>query len=169
MHPLGKSPVITITPAGADAKPIVLAESGWMTEYLCTHYPEGQRLVPKRWQEGKENTIGGETEAYMRYKYYLHYAEGTLMPYLVLSLVIGRMCHFTLCVDDAPDMRAQRFLLSNAQASRAATFRSLSDPSPPLSPTGSSPCSLPPISKRISPCSTTNSQPRVASISATIS
>ncbi|KAM3529100.1 hypothetical protein MY4038_005566 [Beauveria bassiana] len=91
VHPLGKSPVITITPAGADAKPIVLAESGWMTEYLCTHYPEGQRLVPKRWQEGKENTIGGETEAYMRYKYYLHYAEGTLMPYLVLSLVIGRL------------------------------------------------------------------------------
>lgn len=61
-----------------------------MTEYLCTHYPEGQRLVPKRWQEGKENTIGGETEAYLRHQYYLHYAEGTLMPYLVMSLVIGR-------------------------------------------------------------------------------
>lgn len=92
MHPLGKSPVISITPPGADAKPIVLAESGWMTEYLCAHFPEGQRLVPKRWQEGKENTIGGETEAYLRHQYYLHYAEGTLMPYLVLSLVIGRMC-----------------------------------------------------------------------------
>ncbi|KAM3514670.1 hypothetical protein MY11210_001641 [Beauveria gryllotalpidicola] len=91
VHPLGKSPVITITPVGADAKPIVLAESGWMTEYLCTHYPQGQRLVPKRWQEGKENTIGGETEAYMRHQYYLHYAEGTLMPYLVMSLVIGRL------------------------------------------------------------------------------
>ncbi|XWW94792.1 hypothetical protein V2A60_002740 [Cordyceps javanica] len=91
VHPLGKSPVITITPPGADAKPIVLAESGWMTEYLCTHYPEGRRLVPERWQEGKENTIGGETEAYLRHQYYLHYAEGTLMPYLVMSLVIGRL------------------------------------------------------------------------------
>ncbi|KAJ4144597.1 hypothetical protein LMH87_003476 [Akanthomyces muscarius] len=91
VHPLGKSPVISITPPGADAKPIVLAESGWMTEYLCTHFLEGQRLVPKRWQEGKENTIGGETEAYLRHQYYLHYAEGTLMPYLVLSLVIGRL------------------------------------------------------------------------------
>ncbi|KAJ3480795.1 hypothetical protein NLG97_g7983 [Lecanicillium saksenae] len=93
VHPLGKSPVVTITPPGAaaDAKPIVLAESGWMTEYLCSHYPEGQRLVPKRWQEGKENTIGGETEAYLRHQYYLHYAEGTLMPYLVMSLVIGRL------------------------------------------------------------------------------
>lgn len=93
VHPLGKSPVVTITPPGAgpDTKPIVLAESGWMTEYLCSHYPEGQRLIPKRWQDGKENTIGGETEAYLRHQYYLHYAEGTLMPYLVMSLVIGRM------------------------------------------------------------------------------
>lgn len=67
-----------------------------MTEYLCSHFPEGQRLVPKKWQDGKENTIGGETEGYLRNQYYMHYAEGSLMPYLVMTLVIGRkLIHHT--------------------------------------------------------------------------
>lgn len=79
-----------MTPPGDGSKPIVLAESGLIMEYLVDHYPEGHKLVPKRWQDGKENTIGGETEAWLRYRYYMHYAEGSLMPILVFALVLSR-------------------------------------------------------------------------------
>lgn len=89
VHPLGKSPVVVITPPGEGAEPIVLAESGHMANYLCEHFPEGRRLVPQKWKEGMEGKIGGETEAWLRNQYFLHYSEGSLMPYLVLSLVIG--------------------------------------------------------------------------------
>lgn len=90
IHPLGHSPVVSVTPPGEGAEPIVLAESGYITQYLCEHLPEGKRLVPKRWKEGKEGVIGGETDEYLRYEYYLHYVEGTLMPILVMALIIGR-------------------------------------------------------------------------------
>ncbi|EWG49815.1 hypothetical protein FVEG_09203 [Fusarium verticillioides 7600] len=93
VHPLGKSPVIQIKPAGAaeDAEPITLAESGFITQYLAENVPEGKKLVPQRWKEGMEGKIGGETEAWMRYQYYLHYCEGTLMPPLVMALVISAL------------------------------------------------------------------------------
>ncbi|KFG82690.1 glutathione S-transferase I [Metarhizium anisopliae] len=92
IHPLGKSPVIAIVPSGGDAsKPIVLAESGFMTQYLVDHVPEGKKLMPTKWQDGKEGVIGGETEEWLRYGYYMHYAEGSLMPYLVLALVLSRL------------------------------------------------------------------------------
>ncbi|KAF4332910.1 glutathione S-transferase [Fusarium beomiforme] len=93
VHPLGKSPVIQIRAAGAaeDADPITLAESGFITQYLAENVPEGKRLVPQRWKEGMEGKIGGETEAWMRYQYYLHYCEGTLMPPLVMALVVSAL------------------------------------------------------------------------------
>ncbi|KAF5023352.1 hypothetical protein F66182_4590 [Fusarium sp. NRRL 66182] len=91
VHPLGKSPVIQITPAGAGpgTQPITLAESGFITQYLAENVPEGSKLVPQRWREGMEGKIGGETEAWMRYQYYLHYCEGSFMPFLVMSMVVG--------------------------------------------------------------------------------
>ncbi|KAG5930131.1 hypothetical protein E4U42_002867 [Claviceps africana] len=95
IHPLGKSPVISITPSPSDGqdgdKPIVLAESGFMTQYLVDHVPAGKKLIPTQWREGRENTIGGETEEWLRYAYFMHYAEGSLMPYLVFSLVLSRL------------------------------------------------------------------------------
>ncbi|KAK2594537.1 bifunctional glutathione transferase/peroxidase [Conoideocrella luteorostrata] len=91
VHALGKSPIISITPTGKDAKPIILAESGFIAQYLLDHTSEGQNLMPKKWQDGKENTIAGETEDWLRYAYYMHYAEGSLMPYLVFALVISRL------------------------------------------------------------------------------
>ncbi|PHH68830.1 hypothetical protein CDD82_237 [Ophiocordyceps australis] len=92
IHPLGKSPVVTVTPAGQPgAKEIVLAESGLMTQYLCEHLPEGKRLMPTRWREGMEGKIGGETDGWMRYQYLLHYAEGSLMPVMVISLIMSRL------------------------------------------------------------------------------
>jgi glutathione S-transferase len=66
----------------------VLAESGTLTEYCCDHF--AQHLVPKRYQAGKENQVGGETEEWLRYRFFMHYAEGSLMTLLVLGLVIDR-------------------------------------------------------------------------------
>jgi len=88
IHPLGKSPVITVEAPGL-AQPLVLAESGAIVEYLCDHY--GKWLIPKRYKEGKEDQVGGETESWIRYRYYMHYAEGSVMPLMVMSLVVERI------------------------------------------------------------------------------
>lgn len=58
MHPLGKSPVIDIQAADA-AKPLIIAESVTILEYLVEHF--GKWLVPKRYPEGKEGYVGAET------------------------------------------------------------------------------------------------------------
>src|SRR5688572_24683342 len=68
IHPLGKSPVIT------DGE-LVLAESGAITEYLIGRYGNG-RLIPP----------AGTAER-LRYTYWLHYAEGSAMPPLVMRLI----------------------------------------------------------------------------------
>jgi glutathione S-transferase len=72
VHPLGKSPVIT------DGE-ITLAESGAILEYLVQRYGEG-RLQPKP----------GTPQA-VRYLYWMHYAEGSLMPPLLMKLVFDRI------------------------------------------------------------------------------
>ena len=72
VHPLGKSPVIT------DGT-LTLAESGAIVEYLIGHHA-ADRLAP---------TAG--TPAYLRYRYWLHYAEGSAMPPLLLKLVFDRI------------------------------------------------------------------------------
>ncbi|MBS0450699.1 MAG: glutathione S-transferase [Proteobacteria bacterium] len=73
VHPLGKSPVV-VTDEG-----LVLAESGAILETLTEHYGHG-RLAPP----------AGTAEA-ARYRYWLHYAEGSAMPPLLLKLVFDRM------------------------------------------------------------------------------
>jgi glutathione S-transferase len=72
VHPLGKSPVIT------DGTRSV-AESGAILEYLLDQYGNG-RLRP-----------APDTEGFLRYRYFLHYAEGSLMPPMLLALVFARM------------------------------------------------------------------------------
>ncbi len=72
VHPLGKSPVIT------DGER-TLAESGAIIEYLVETYDKG-RLLP-----------AAGTPEYLRYRYWLHYAEGSLMPFLLLSLIARRI------------------------------------------------------------------------------
>jgi glutathione S-transferase len=72
IHPLGKSPVIT------DGD-VTVAESGAILEYLVETYGKG-RLAPP-----------AGTPAHRDYRYFLHYAEGSLMPYLLLKLVTRRM------------------------------------------------------------------------------
>ncbi|MBW4527143.1 MAG: glutathione S-transferase [Phormidium tanganyikae FI6-MK23] len=72
VHPLGKSPVIT------DGT-LTLAESGAIIEYLVEQYGKG-RLAPP---------LG--TPERLRYIYWLHYAEGSAMPPLLLKLVFDRI------------------------------------------------------------------------------
>ncbi|KAL8689752.1 MAG: hypothetical protein Q9224_004572 [Gallowayella concinna] len=85
VHPLGKAPLVSVQAEGA-AEPLVLAESGLIIEYLIEHF--GPSLVPKRYQEGKEGQVQGETEEWLRYRYFMHYGEGTLMPFLVTALLL---------------------------------------------------------------------------------
>ena len=93
IHPLGKSPVISVTPpASVGGDPIVLAESGHITQYLTEHLAAGGKLLPKRWKDGLEGKVGGDTDAWLRHQYYMHYCEGSFMPFLVMTLVIGRTC-----------------------------------------------------------------------------
>ena len=72
VHPLGKSPVIT------DAD-LTIAESGAIVEYLVDRYAKGALIPPQ-----------GSPER-LRYTYWLHFAEGTAMPYLVMKLVFNRI------------------------------------------------------------------------------
>lgn len=72
IHPLGKSPVIV----DGDK---TIAESGAIIEYLVHGYGKG-RLVPP---------VG--TNERLRYTYWLHYAEGSLMPPLLVELLAGQI------------------------------------------------------------------------------
>jgi glutathione S-transferase len=86
VHALGKSPVISVLPPGA-TEPVVIAESAFIVEYLLDHFSNGSTLLPKRYKDGQEGKVGGETEEWLRFRYYMHYAEGSLMSLMLLSLV----------------------------------------------------------------------------------
>lgn len=87
IHPLGKSPVVTIR-SSEMSEPLVLAESGSIVEYLCGYF--APHLIPQRYQPDKQDQVGGETEQWLRYRFYMHYAEGSLMPLFVLALFMDR-------------------------------------------------------------------------------
>ena len=72
IHPLGKSPVVT------DGKDTV-AESGAIIEYIVDQYGDG-KLLPSR-----------GSQDYLRCRYYMHYAEGSLMPFLLMKLIFARV------------------------------------------------------------------------------
>jgi glutathione S-transferase len=74
VHPLGKSPVIEDTDDGNR----VIAETGAIVEYLVDK-ADGRLGAPA-------NRKGA-----LEYRYWLHYAEGSLMPPLLLKLVLGRI------------------------------------------------------------------------------
>lgn len=83
VHPLGKSPAISVESSKL-SKPLVLAESAAIIEYLCDHF--APHLVPTRYRDGEDGQVGGETESWLRYRFYMHYAEGSLMTLLMLTL-----------------------------------------------------------------------------------
>ena len=72
VHPLGKSPVIT-------DELHTIAESGAIIEYLLERYDDGRLLPPPG------------TPERLRYRYWLHFAEGSAMPPLLLKLVFDRI------------------------------------------------------------------------------
>jgi glutathione S-transferase len=72
VHPLGKSPVIS------DGERVV-AETGAIIEYLVERHGNG-RLAP-----------AAGSDARLRYSYWLHYAEGSLMPLMVMTLIFNRI------------------------------------------------------------------------------
>lgn len=73
VHPLGKSPVIT------DGDTTV-AESGAIIDYLLNRYGEG-RCQPS----------ADDTAEWVNYRYWMHYAEGSLMPLLTMRLVFSQL------------------------------------------------------------------------------
>ncbi|APE29547.1 glutathione S-transferase [Halomonas aestuarii] len=76
VHPLGKSPVITDGARGGQ----VVAESGAILEYLIERFDTQHRLVPPAGSEARE-----------RYRFWLHHAEGSAMPPLVMRLVFASL------------------------------------------------------------------------------
>jgi len=74
VHPLGKSPVVEM-----DGRRLV--ESGAIIEALVERFDPGHALSPAPDDEDER----------LRYRQWLHYAEGSAMPPLLLSLVFGRL------------------------------------------------------------------------------
>ena len=72
IHPLGKSPMIE------DGDKVII-ESGAIVEYLCDRY-HGEALVPAR---GSDDHI--------RHLEYMHFAEGSAMTPVLLSLYTSRL------------------------------------------------------------------------------
>jgi glutathione S-transferase len=71
IHPLGKSPLIE-----DDGR--IVAETGAIVEYLVDR-ADGRLGPPRR------------REDVLRYRHFLHYAEGSLMPPLLVMLVVRRL------------------------------------------------------------------------------
>lgn len=72
IHPLGKSPVIT------DGE-LVLAETAAILQYIVERYGDGKLSAP--WGSAQQ----------IKQNYWLHAAEGSLMPYLIMDLVTSRI------------------------------------------------------------------------------
>ena len=72
VHPLGKSPVLT------DGD-LCIAESAAIVQYLIEKYADGQ-LMPVK-----------ESNDYYKYRELMHYAEGTIMPFLVFTLIFNKI------------------------------------------------------------------------------
>ena len=89
IHALGKSPVISVKHPDS-TEPVIVAESAFIVEYLLDHFGQESTLLPKRYKEGQEGKVGGETEQWMRFRYFMHYAEGSLMPFMTVALVALR-------------------------------------------------------------------------------
>ncbi|WP_037536279.1 glutathione S-transferase family protein [Sphingomonas sp. RIT328] len=75
IHPLGKSPVIEDLDADGGR---VVAETGAIVEYLVEKADGRLGPPPHR-------------DSALRYRFWLHYAEGSMMPPLLLKLVLSRI------------------------------------------------------------------------------
>jgi glutathione S-transferase len=71
IHPLGKSPIVEV-----DGHKLI--ETGAIVEYLVH-------------KAGGALGVAGDSEDALRYRQFLHYAEGSMMPPLLALLVIGKL------------------------------------------------------------------------------
>lgn len=76
VHGLGKAPVLQ-----DDTR--VLAESGAILDYLADSYDSERVLSPA--------PLPAASDERMAYRYWLHYAEGSAMPPMLLTLVMSRI------------------------------------------------------------------------------
>ena len=74
VHPLGKSPVL-------EDEGVLVAESAAIIEYLLKKYDPQHRLHPRR----------DNSPLDQKFTYWLHYAEGSVMPPLLLKLIFGKI------------------------------------------------------------------------------
>lgn len=72
VHPLGKAPVLS----DGDLN---IAESAVILDYLQSQYDTEQQFKPTAPQD------------VLQYNYWMHYAEGSLMPLLVMTLVMSKV------------------------------------------------------------------------------
>jgi glutathione S-transferase len=88
IHPLGKSPVIS------DGD-ITVAESGAILEYLVERYDDDGRLAP---------AVG--TPERLRWRYWMHFAEGSAMPPLLIKLICEKVARSPMPFFARPIARA---------------------------------------------------------------
>lgn len=107
IHPLGKSPIVEI-----DNK--VLAESGYIFEYLCSHYGS---LLPS------------SPEKLEQYKYLLHYTEASLQPPLTIGFVLSsiRSAPMPFFIRPIANQIVQKVFDSYLTATYAGNFDFLED------------------------------------------
>ncbi len=72
VHPLGRSPVVT-------EDGLTIAESGAILEYIVERHGAGRMIPPPG------------TPERLQYRYWLHFAEGSAMPPLLLKLIFQRI------------------------------------------------------------------------------
>ncbi len=74
VHPLGHAPILEV-----DGRPLI--ESAFIIEYLLKHYDDEQQFKPNDSDEA----------AWENYTFWLHYAEASAMPPLVMRLVFNKV------------------------------------------------------------------------------
>ena len=97
VHPLGKSPVVV------DGDTTV-AETGAIVEYILDQYGQG-RLRPE-----------AGTPEHLRYRYWLHFAEGSAMPPLLIALIFDHVARAPMPFFVRPVARAIAEKALNATA-----------------------------------------------------
>lgn len=73
IHPLGKSPVL-------EHEGRVIAETGAIVEYILETFENAAAFRPE-----------AGTDEFYRYRFFLHYAEGSLMTPLLVKLIMGQV------------------------------------------------------------------------------
>lgn len=110
VHPLGKFPVIEVIfpeSDGGKQEPLVVAESAVIVEYLVENF--GRHMLPCPPSTSTTGDGNNETEDkhsnstdsinkdwsrdWLRYKYFLNYAEGSIMNVLLIAVMVT--CSFS--------------------------------------------------------------------------